>query len=107
MGATVTVGCKLPHGIHMDVDGKRVTLAGANASQVIGGHGITENVDKEHFEKWLSMHKESPMVKNGLVFAHEKAANTSAQANASVENPSGFEALDPDNPAPGIKRAEE
>ena len=61
--ATITVGCKLPHGIHMDIDSKRVTLNGANASSVIGGHGITENVDKEFFDKWMSQRKDTEMVK--------------------------------------------
>lgn len=100
--ATVTVGCKLPHGIHMDLDGKRVTLNGSNSSNVIGGHGITENVDKEFFDKWVAQRKDSPMVKNGLVFAHERSGNAQAEAKEKAKTKTGFEGLDQDKPAPGI-----
>jgi hypothetical protein len=101
--ATVTVGCKLPHGLHLDLNGKRVTLLGTNSSAVIGGHGITENVDKEFFEKWMSLNKESAAVKAGLIFAHERAGNAQAEAKEKKENKNGFEGLDPKKPAPGIK----
>lgn len=101
--ATVTVGCKLPHGLHLDVNDKRITLAGENSSAVIGGHGITEGVDKELFERWMSLNKDSAAVKNGLIFAHEKSSNTQAEAKEKVKNKTGFEGLDPKAPAPGIK----
>ena len=38
--ATVIVGCKLPHGLHAELGGKVVTLAGSNSSSIIGGFGI-------------------------------------------------------------------
>ena len=100
---TVTVGCKLPHGLHLDIGGKRVTLKGTNASNVIGGHGITENVDKAFFDKWMSQNKESAAVKNGLIFAHEAAQNTKAEAKEKKDNKNGFEGLDPAKPGPGIQ----
>lgn len=103
MGTTVIVGCKLPHGLHLDLDGNRVTLNGSNSAQIIGGHGITEGVDKEFFERWLKVFKDSPMVKGGFIFAHEKAANTAAEANDKQENKNGFEGLNPEKPAPGIE----
>jgi hypothetical protein len=104
---TVTVGCKLPHGIHMDVAGKRITLNGANTSNVIGGHGITENVDKEFFDKWKDMHKESPMIKNELIFAHDKADSAKAQAKANEGNETGFEGINPDKPGNGVQPVKE
>lgn len=104
---TVTVGCKLPHGLHLDIGEKRVTLAGANASQVIGGHGITENVDKEFFEKWLSLNKDSVAVQRGLIFAHDKAGNTKSEAIEKQEEKTGLEGIDPANPGPGIAPTEE
>lgn len=100
--ATITVGCKLPHGIHMDLDGKRVTLNGANSAAVIGGHGITENVDKEFFDKWVGQRKDTPMIKNGLIFAHDRAVNAQAEAKEKAGNKTGFEGLDAEKPAPGI-----
>ena len=101
--ATVTVGCKLPHGLHLDINGKRVTLAGTNASSVIGGHGITENVDKEFFDKWMSLNKDSAAVKNGLIFSNEKTQNVKAEAKEKKGNKNGFEGLDPTKPGPGIE----
>lgn len=101
--ATVTVGCKLPHGLHLDVADKRITLLGVNSSSVIGGHGITENVDKDLFDRWMALNKESAAVKNKLIFAHEKAGSTAAEAKEKVNNKSGFEGLDPKKPSPGIK----
>lgn len=103
---TVTVGCKLPHGIHMDLGDKRITLNGTNSSRVIGGHGITHNVDKDHFDQWCKLHAASPMVKDKFIFAHEKAENVEAKAEDNAEHKNGFEGLDPKSPSPGIKPAE-
>lgn len=102
--ATVTVGCKLPSGLHLDLPGKtRVTLNGSNASNVIGGHGITENVDADFFAAWLKAYADHPAVKSGLIFAHEKAASTAAEARDKTKNTSGFEGIDPAKPGPGIE----
>jgi hypothetical protein len=106
MGTTVTVACKLPHGLHLDVAGKRVTVEGTNSSVIIGGHGITRNVDKAFFDEWLKTNKDSDVVKNELIFAHEKDASTAAEANEKEDNRSGFEGINPEAPAPGIVPAD-
>ncbi|HFC8465373.1 TPA: hypothetical protein ACFP4A_000636 [Neisseria subflava] len=77
---TVTVGCKLPNGLIIEVGGRSVELNGANASNTIGGHGITYNVDADFFNAWMEAHQDRDMVKNGFVFAHEDAKNTKAEA---------------------------
>lgn len=94
--ATVTVGCKLPHGLHMDLNGKRVTLKGANSSAIAGGHGITENVDESFFTEWMSRNKELAFVKSGHIFSDVKVANVQAQANERKDEKTGFEGMDPD-----------
>lgn len=115
--ATVSVGCKLPHGAHLQLfqtvetpAGKinkpiseRVTINGANSSNVIGGHGVTHNVDSEFFTKWLEANKESVIVKKGLIFAHEKTASVESQAKEKETNKTGLEGIDPNKPAAGIK----
>lgn len=106
MAGTVTVGCKLPHGIHLDIGDKRVTLNGAHSAAIIGGHGITENVDKDHFEAWMIMYKDHPAVKAGYIFAHDKANNTAAQAKERAKEKTGFEGLNPEKPMPGIEKAD-
>lgn len=54
---TVTVGCKLPNGLIIEVGGQSVELNGANASNIIGGHGITYDVDApqaEHSQQFVN-----------------------------------------------------
>jgi hypothetical protein len=102
-GATINVGCKLPHGIHMDITKhgelrKRVTLSGTNSSRVIGGYGITENVSKEFFDKWMSDHQDLPAVKNGLIFAHGQMASVEAKAKEKAGVVNKFEPINPANP---------
>ncbi|EJA3108147.1 MULTISPECIES: hypothetical protein [Cronobacter] len=106
MAETIVVGCKLPNGLVVEQDGYTVTLNGSNSSNVVGGYGLTEGVDKDAFEKWLEVHKNQPYVKNELVFAQAKAnsAQSKATENASVK--SGLEGLPQDKPAPGIEKAD-
>lgn len=116
--ATVSIACKLPNGAHIQLRqsiktkdgemseyvGERVTLNGMNASAIIGGHGITHGVDKEFFDKWMAQNKDAAFVKNGLVFAHEKADSVAAKAVEQASNVSGFEGVDPSKPGPGLKQ---
>lgn len=107
MAEVVTVGCKLPNGLLIDVDGKVTHLLGANSSNVIGGYGLTENVDKEYFEKWLKQHANQPYVKGEMVFAQAKtnSAQSKASENASVKT--GLEGLPQDKPVEGVVKDEE
>jgi hypothetical protein len=101
---TVTVGCKLPHGLHLDIyndDGTlrdRVTVAGANSTDIIGGHGVTLGVPKAHFDEWMRRNKGSAAVRNELIFAHDSANDVAAQARSNVANKTGFEGINPDKP---------
>lgn len=100
--ATVTVGCKIPNGLHLDLGDKRVTLNGANSSSIVGGHGITENVDKQFWDTWYAKNKSLDFVKNGHVFADEKDVNTKAKAKEREKEKSGLERLDPDAKPDGV-----
>ncbi|SEF31360.1 hypothetical protein ABL840_09155 [Variovorax sp. NFACC27] len=93
--ATVVVGCKLPNGIILEKDDKRVVLRGANSATIVGGHGITENVDKEFFDAWMASNKNLDFVRNGFVFAHEKAQSTTAEAKDRQDEKTGLEPLEP------------
>lgn len=117
MGATVTVACKLPHGLHIQLRktektrdgeistgiGEVVTIKGANAHDAIAGHGITPGVDKDFFEAWLKQEAAQPFVKNKLVFAQERENSAVAQAKEQARNVTGFEGLDPTKPGEGLK----
>ncbi|WP_336281107.1 hypothetical protein [Cronobacter dublinensis] len=106
MAETIVVGCKLPNGLVVEQDGYTVTLNGSNSSNVVGGYGLTEGVDKDAFEKWMEVHKNQPYVKNELVFAQAKANSAQSKANENASVKSGLEGLPQDKPAPGIEKAD-
>jgi hypothetical protein len=92
----VTIGCKLPAGLILEHGGKRVTINGATSSVVIGGHGITEGVDKEFFDAWMAAHGGLEFIKAGFLFAHDKANSTAAEAKERAKEATGLEPLNPD-----------
>lgn len=99
MAEMVAVGCKLPHGLHLDIEeaGKpkrRVTVKGNNSTLVIGGFGITEGVPKDHFDHWMRTHKDHPSVVKGLIFAHVQKNSVEAIAKEKAELRSGLEQID-------------
>ena len=100
--AQVTVGCKLPNGIILEMGDKRQLINGSNGALIIGGHGITENVDKDFFEAWLAAHADLPFVTGGFLFANDKASNTSAEAKDNATSATGFEGMDPNQKPAGL-----
>lgn len=106
MSELVTVGCKLPNGLVLDQDGYTVELNGSNSSLVVGGYGLTEGVDKDAFEKWLSVHKDQPYVKKDLVFAQAKTNSAQAKASENAQVKSGLEGLPQDKPMAGIEKSD-
>ncbi|AOF18146.1 hypothetical protein BED35_05975 [Yersinia enterocolitica] len=106
MSEVLTVGCKLPNGLVLEQDGYQVELNGSNSSLVFGGYGLTEGIDKDAFDKWLSVHKDQPYVKNDLVFAQAKTNSAQAKASENAKVKSGLEGLPQDKPMPGIEKAD-
>lgn len=104
---TVTVGCKLPNGLILELNGQTVEINGSTSSRVFGGHGITYDVDADLFNAWLGAHADRAMVRNGFIFAHDKAADTKAEAADKEDNATGLEAVDPDAPNAGVTKADE
>jgi len=101
--AVVTVGCKLPNGIILELDGKRVTLNGVNSSEIIGGHGLTHGVDKEFMDVWLERNKDLSIVKGSFIFCHENAKNTAAEAKDRKKEKTGLEQLSRSKLPNGLK----
>ncbi|UPQ70541.1 hypothetical protein [Kluyvera ascorbata] len=106
MSELVTVGCKLPNGLVIEHEGYAVELNGSNSSLVVGGYGLTEGVDKDAFEKWLSVHKDQPYVKKDLVFAQAKTNSAQAKATENAKVKSGLEGLPQDKPMAGIEKSD-
>jgi ABC-type sugar transport system substrate-binding protein len=99
----MSVGCKLPSGLIIQkTEHEQVLLKGANASLVIGGYGITEDVDEAWFTNWLKANADYDPVRQGLVFAQSTTVRAQDQARAQASVKSGFEPMDPENPGPKL-----
>lgn len=138
-GETVTIACKIPAGLvlrtfhavkksvpqangsmrDVDVyvdDPDQVVVNGFSHPQdkapghpIIGGFGLTYGVPKDFWAKWLAQNKDSDVVRNGMIFAHEKPNFAEGSANERAALKSGLERLDPEKPPvniiPGSKAA--
>lgn len=98
----VTIACKLPHGLQIDVKGVSLTLRGSNSPGAIGGYGFTQ-VREDYWQAWLAAHRTYTPVQKGLIFAHPKAQSAKAKATEQAEIKNGLEPLNSEKPIPGIK----
>jgi len=122
-GATVTVCCKTPNGVVIQASeeyttqepvmgggtrqvkaykrvGPQVKLNGFAravgvdaAHPIIGGYGLTHGVSKALWENWLPANRDSDLVQNNLIFAHEKQDSAAGQAADQKDLKSGWDAL--------------
>ncbi len=97
---TVIVGCKIPNGLHLDVkerggDVRRVTINGANSAMIVGGYGLTHNVDSDFMAEWFKKNQKHPAVLNKEIFIHGDEASARSIAKEQREITSGLQALDP------------
>ena len=123
MPGVVTIGCKLPSGIHLCIFAMepafepvlgggmretkravpvgRVTIRGTGRAsddpRVVGGYALTPNVDADVWAKWLADNKDADLVKKGLIFAHAKHDSAEAIAREHKNERSGLEPVDPTN----------
>ena len=123
-GETVTIACKLPHGLKLRVfdmvertehvmgggsrafklaqpKEKTFNIAGfahpqnaAPKAQLIEGYALTHGVDKDFWDLWIAQNADADMVKNGLIFAHVKQQDTNAEAREKKTTRSGLERLE-------------
>jgi hypothetical protein len=121
---TVTVACKLPHGIKIRdheegttfenvmgggtrkikvfrpigpvirIKGPQVPTEFIRLVEVVGGYAITEGVDAEVFARWMRWNAEMPAVQNLLIFGGEERDKVLGMARERATIKSGLEALD-------------
>ena len=133
---TVTVACKLPHGLILRIfkmhdtnesvmgGGSRVVkvahplekthvIAGFSHPQnaapkaaMTEGFALTPNIDKEFWDIWIAQNADSDMVKNGLIFAHVKPADTNAESREKKDTRSGLERLDTTKLPKGVSKSD-
>lgn len=107
---TVTVGCKLPWGLKLRlfkmephdepvmgggmksvsravqfrdpvvINGCAVAKGVAPEHPIVGGYGLTYNVNAEFFAEWLKQNADHPAVRNNMIFAQGKSASARDQA---------------------------
>lgn len=121
----VTVACKLPHGLVLQLArpevvsepvmgggsrqskqfrqfGEQITVHGVSHPQnaapkamIVGGYALTNEVSGQFWFEWLAQNKEHAAVKNHLLFAYEKEADAKDDAKDHAKVRSGLERLDP------------
>jgi hypothetical protein len=135
--ATVTVACKLPHGLLMKVydwvqvdqlvfgggikqvrearprdqtyrlNGNSVAQNRAPGCEIVGGFALTHGIPKDFWDRWIDQHKDWDAVKNHLIFAHEPADSARAESREKKGLKSGLERLNPKKLPRGIAIADE
>lgn len=126
--ATVTVACKHPPGFMLQLHaffeasvpvsgggartekmarpmGDPVRIAGpatphgeAPRAIIVGGYALTSGVPKEFWDKWLAQNEGAAVVKNHIIFAYDKEADTRADAKEHAKLRTGMEPIDPKAP---------
>ncbi|MEE8658531.1 hypothetical protein CGLAMM_02715 [Acetobacteraceae bacterium EV16G] len=132
MAETITVICRLPSGIRLDVHDmevlkarnlspnqsntapkpmKSVTLNGIKGdprfvkeANVHLGYGGRTQVDKEFWEAWLKQNASSDLVKKNIIFAEVNEKRALDRLDSEGKTPTGMEPLD-QNKVPGVKKA--
>lgn len=112
MAETILVGCKLPHGLNLDLrDAQgnitaRVKLPGNSGFTLpnpdrkfknpttVYGDTFTE-VEKDHWDAWLKKHKTHPAVVNGAIYAASQQEDAIVQARNHEDENVGFNKIDP------------
>lgn len=124
--ATVSIACKLPHGLFAQLykmvemptgpaglmvptaqpEGDRVKLNGGNHHLAIAGWGVTENIDKSWADAWMAQNATLQPVKAGLIMVRDSTQKLAYEAKEKASVVSGFEALDPNKMPEGLKKVE-
>lgn len=72
----VKIQCNYPNGVTLQLreSQETVTIYGfLNAEEVENGYGITNNVDKEFWDKWVEQNKNTDLYTSGSISAIEEA----------------------------------
>ena len=120
MAETVTVACKLPNGLMIEVRGTEIRLNGPARyvspqpgrvspnpiEDIVYNAGLTV-VDKALWEEWLKDHKSYDPVKTGFVYALANRNETTAKAKDGEKMRTGLEPIDPLARTNGVEPTED
>jgi hypothetical protein len=105
---TCTIGCKLPNGLIIEIgkpgdpNYRQQKLNGKNSALVIGGYGLTENVDEALFDAWAEKNKLLSFMRQGLIFKQKNTDEAKAQAIDTADKRTGLEPLNPKDMPKGL-----
>jgi hypothetical protein len=108
----VIVGCKLPHGLYLDLYDKNGNLKARVKLPGVAGytlpnpdrkfvnpeltHGDTlTGVDRGHWEAWHEQHRDHPALLSGAIYAKAKREDAVAVAKEHQVENVGFDKIDP------------
>lgn len=117
---TVFVGCKLPHGLYLDLRDEQgniiarhklpgcsnFTLPNPNrkfmGAPTVHGDTLTE-IPGAHWEAWLKKNKNHPAIRSGAIYAAANQADATARAKEHQGDNVGFDRLNPEKQL-GVKK---
>lgn len=104
MSKTVIIGCRLPHGITLQGMDGPVTLNGQNTALVPGAPGLTHVDESQSAYLFATYEQYAPFQSNAIFTTNTaKVSDAAAMARELEDVQTGFEGVDPDAPAPGVK----
>lgn len=89
----VVVGCKLPNGLIIEQNDKRVTLNGVNKALIIGSTYATTEVDADFWNAWAAAHSKFSALVNGAIFVAKSDKEVAAVAKDVESKKTGLEPL--------------
>lgn len=112
MAKTVVIGCKLPHGLILELPtdtAKTVKLNGRNKALIVGADYATTDIDSDFWDMWFALNSDFPAVKSGAIFVAKSAQDAAAMAKEFAERETGLEPMRTDGKdkrARGAKKAD-
>lgn len=123
---TVSIGCKLPHGLKIalggleetSVEGKTVKMFRPNGRHInlngyhtqgaaVMGVGMTHDVDAAAWRDWAERNKDFEPLSKGLIFEFKRQSDAAPMARELANVKSGFEGIDPDKPGRNVSKSKD
>ena len=96
-GGTRMVKQAQPTGAAFTVRGPAIPFGQIPSFQIIGGYALTEGIPGDFWDTWCEQNKDSDLLKNKMMFAHERHATVVGLAEDRKDIRSGLEPLNPNN----------
>lgn len=82
----VTIVCKLPHGIIIQVGAKTQQINGCNGVEDNNNLGLTTEVAADFWQAWLANNKDHDIVKNRLIYADTQTVLTKSRRRKKINS---------------------